>query len=40
MAKNFIINNDKHLPLIERHYALIGVSQELKFLVEFFYFPR
>jgi len=38
MAKNFITNNGKHLSLKGRLNTLISVSEELKFLVGFFYF--
>ena len=38
MAKNFITNNGRHQSLKGRLNALIGVSEELKFLVGFFYF--
>ena len=38
MAKNFITNNGRHQSLKGRLNALIEVSEELKFLVGFFYF--
>ena len=38
MSNNFITNNEKEATLKKRLEELISVSQELKFLVGFFYF--
>lgn len=38
MAKNFITNNESHKSLNGRLKTLISISDELKFLVGFFYF--
>lgn len=38
MANNFITNNKQHKTLRGRLNKLIGISDELKFLVGFFYF--
>jgi hypothetical protein len=38
MANNFITNNKTHKSLKGRLNTLIGISDELKFLVGFFYF--
>jgi len=41
MANNFITNNkEQHKTLKSRINTLISVSDELKFLVGFFYFSR
>ncbi len=39
MAPNFITNNTTHKTLKGRLNTLISISDELKFLVGFFYFP-
>lgn len=38
MAKNFITNNEKQKSLKGRIRTLISISEEMKFLVGFFYF--
>jgi hypothetical protein len=38
MAKNFITNSSQQLSLKDRIQTLIHMSNELKFLVGFFYF--
>lgn len=38
MANNFITNNKQHKTLKGRLNTLISISDELKFLVGFFYF--
>lgn len=40
MAHNFITNNKKHKTLRGRLNTLISISDELKFLIGFFYFSR